>query len=94
VQHGLKTRDTISAVQVTVRLFAVLRERAATDQLQLDLPPGTSVRGASESIAEKLPTLRDLLARVAFAVNREYVKPDAILNDGDELALIPPVSGG
>ena len=64
------------------------------DQLQLDLPSGTTVRGASESIAEKLPSLRDVLGRVAFAVNREYVKPDAILKDGDELALIPPVSGG
>jgi molybdopterin converting factor small subunit len=38
--------------------------------------------------------LRDLLPRVAFAVNRAYVKGDAQLSDGDELALIPPVSGG
>ena len=79
---------------VTVRLFAVLRERAGIEQFPLDLPDGASVRAAVEGVAGQLPMLRDLLPRVAFAVNRAYVKGDAKLSDGDELALIPPVSGG
>ena len=81
-------------MRITVRLFAVLSERAGTDELPLDLPPGALVHAAVEQVAQRLPAIRALLPRVAFAVNREYVKPDATLRDGDELALIPPVSGG
>ncbi len=81
-------------MHLTVRLFAVLRERAGTDQVLLDLNPGVSVASAVEIVGERIPQIRELLARVAFAVNREYVKSDATLSDGDELALIPPVSGG
>ena len=81
-------------MNVIVRLFAVARERAGVEQFPLALSAGATVRRAGELIAETTPALRDLLPRVAFAVNREYAKPDAILHDGDELALIPPVSGG
>jgi molybdopterin converting factor subunit 1 len=79
---------------VTVRLFAVLRDNARTDQMTLDLPTGARVSAAVDLVGERLPAIRPLLPRAACAVNRSYVKSDAILNDGDELALIPPVSGG
>ena len=81
-------------MKITVRLFAILRECAGTDRIALDLREGTDVRGARDDIAQRVPQLRDLLPRVAFAVNHEYVKGDSQLHDGDELALIPPVSGG
>jgi molybdopterin converting factor subunit 1 len=83
-----------STMQVTVRLFAVLRERAGIEQLALKLDSQSSVANALQQIGEQLPELRPILGRVATAVNRSYVKPDATLHDGDELALIPPVSGG
>jgi molybdopterin synthase catalytic subunit len=79
---------------VTVKLFAILRDRAGTAELSLTLPPGATVARAAEALAERLPAVRDFLPRVAYAVNRSYAKPDARLSDGDELALIPPVSGG
>jgi molybdopterin synthase catalytic subunit len=79
---------------VTVKLFAILKDRAGTSELSLTLPPGATVARAGEAIGERLPAVRDFLPRVAYAVNRSYVKPDARLSDGDELALIPPVSGG
>ena len=79
---------------VTVRLFAILRERAGTDQVRLEVPSGASVASCAERVGERIPAIRELLPRVAFAVNRTYVKADATLSDGDELALIPPVSGG
>jgi molybdopterin synthase catalytic subunit len=79
---------------ITVKLFAVVRERAGVAELRLDLPHRATVRAAAEALAEKLPAIRELLPRAAFAVNREYFGHDEPLNDGDELAVIPPVSGG
>ncbi len=74
---------------VRIRLFAMLRERAGTSELQLELPDGARVRDALvavEDLAGGLP--------LVMAVNREYADEDAPLAPGDELALIPPVSGG
>jgi molybdopterin synthase catalytic subunit len=76
-------------MQVEVRLFAMLRERAGTPSVTLDLPDGARVRDALEELsglAEDLP--------LVMAVNREYASGDQELDAGDELALIPPVSGG
>jgi MoaE-MoaD fusion protein len=74
---------------VTVRLFAGLRERAGRSELELDLPEGACVGDA-------LAAMRDVAAGmpVVMAVNREYARDDRVLDPGDELALIPPVSGG
>ena len=76
-------------MEVTVRLFAMLRERAGASQLTLELPDGARV---SDALAE-LEGLADGLPLV-MAVNREYARADHVLDAGDELALIPPVSGG
>jgi molybdopterin converting factor subunit 1 len=76
-------------MEVTVRLFAMLRERAGAREVTLELPDGARVSDALAelgSIAEGLP--------LVMAVNREYAKEDQVLDSGDELALIPPVSGG
>ena len=79
---------------VRVRLFAILRDRAGVAECALELPPGATVAQAKEPLLRQLPALRDLVDRCGFAVNHSYVRPDAPLRDGDELALIPPVSGG
>jgi MoaE-MoaD fusion protein len=76
-------------MEVTVRLFAVLRERAGASAVTLDLPEGASVRDALDSLAG----LADGVPLV-MAVNREYASAETALDPGDELALIPPVSGG
>jgi molybdopterin synthase catalytic subunit/molybdopterin converting factor small subunit len=75
-------------MKVTVRLFAVLRERAGRDSLELDLDDGATVRDAIAAVpvADGVP--------VVMAVNREVAAEDVVLAPGDELALIPPVSGG
>jgi len=72
-----------------VRLFAMLRERAGAREVTLSLPEGARVSDALAelgSIAEGLP--------LVMAVNREYADENQVLDAGDELALIPPVSGG
>ncbi|HMJ02450.1 MAG TPA: molybdenum cofactor biosynthesis protein MoaE, partial [Conexibacter sp.] len=76
---------------VRIRLFAQLRERAGRAELELDLPDGARVRDALA--ADAVASLADGLPLV-MAVNREYADADAPLAAGDELALIPPVSGG
>ena len=76
-------------MEVTVRLFAQLRERAGAPELTLELPDGSSV---SDALSE-LDGLADGLPLV-MAVNREYADGSQTLSEGDELALIPPVSGG
>ncbi len=76
-------------MQVTVRLFAMLRERAGAGSVELELPEGARV---GDALAE-LGSLADGLPLV-MAVNREYAPEDQELAPGDELALIPPVSGG
>jgi molybdopterin converting factor subunit 1 len=79
-----------------VRLFAVLRERAGRGAIEIELAEGATVaealralRAESEPLAEALEAMP-----VVMAVNRSYVDEDATLAPGDELALIPPVSGG
>jgi MoaE-MoaD fusion protein len=76
-------------MNVTVRLFAGLRERAGADQVALELPDGARVGDA-------LQRMDALIAGVSvvMAVNQEYAEPEQTLSAGDELALIPPVSGG
>jgi len=81
-------------MRVTVKLFAILRERAGASELTLELEPATSVSGAVEAIGARVPQLAAYLPRVAVAVNREYCDGARILHEGDELALIPAVSGG
>ena len=80
---------------VHVRLFALLRERARRDRVELRLPPGATVAEALSQLAAQAP-LAELLERmpISVAVNREYAGVQTRLQDGDELALIPPVSGG
>ena len=76
-------------MEVTVRLFAMLRERAGAGEVSLELPEGASVADALHELsdlAEGLP--------LVMAVNREYAGEEHVLEAGDELALIPPVSGG
>ncbi|MBV9537036.1 MAG: molybdenum cofactor biosynthesis protein MoaE [Solirubrobacterales bacterium] len=74
---------------VRVRLFAALRERAGSDELELELPDGALVADALDRIGNVTGDLKAVMA-----VNREYAGPGTALHAGDELALIPPVSGG
>jgi molybdopterin synthase catalytic subunit len=80
---------------VHVRLFAILRERAGRDSVELELPARATVADALRGLAAIDP-LGELLERlpVRLAVNRDYGSPETVLEPGDELALIPPVSGG
>lgn len=81
-------------MRITVKLFAILKDRAGTAETTLDLPPGSTIATAAGLMAEKFPSISDLLSRSAFALNRQYATADHPLADGDELAILPAVSGG
>ena len=81
-------------MRIRVLLFAILRDAAGTAEVALDLPAGATAKDAGDAVGERFPALRPHLPRVAFAVNRAYAPADTGLGDGDEVALIPPVSGG
>jgi MoaE-MoaD fusion protein len=80
---------------VTVRLFAILRERAGSDSVEIELRAGATVADAFERLAA-VPGLAELVDRMPLrmAVNREYATASTPIAAGDELAVIPPISGG
>ena len=81
-----------AAITVRVRLFAAYREAAGVARLERPLPSGARVRDLIEQLEPDVPPLRRAPGLVA--VNQTYVGPDFQLHAGDEVAFIPPVSGG
>lgn len=79
---------------VTVQLFGSLREAAGARTLALELPDGAKVEDVRGALAKRLPAAARLGSRVAIAVNQELALPGTVLAEGDEVALLPPVSGG
>jgi molybdopterin converting factor subunit 1 len=80
---------------VTIKLFALLRDKAGRDELQLPVFTGT-VADLLRQVAKEQPALSGLLVpgRVLVSINQEFVAQDAAVRDGDEVALMPPFSGG
>ncbi len=81
-------------MMVKVRLFAIYQEVYNRPELVLDIAPDTKVKDILEKIVKDKLELAPWLKITRFAVNFNFVSPDYILKDGDEVAFIPPVSGG
>jgi len=81
-------------LRIRVRLFAMQREIAGVRELRLEVPLGATVDDAWAAVAGTMPALAPGRAFLRFAVNGSYADPDTTLHDGDEIACIPPVSGG
>ena len=79
---------------VTVRLFARLREIADAGELQIDVADGATVRDAWLALAARNRAMEPYATSVSCAVNADYSKMSAPLREGDEVAFLPPVSGG
>jgi molybdopterin converting factor subunit 1 len=81
--------------RIKILLFATLRERAGgVKSIELDLPDGATVLDLKHQIARDLPALEQNMKSVLTTINREYAFDEAVLPDGAELAMFPPVSGG
>ncbi len=81
-------------MKARVRLFAVLREKVGASEVTLELPDDSTVADLMKGMARQYPALLEGVAHIMVAVNTEYVQQSQPLHDGDEVALIPPVSGG
>ena len=75
-------------------MFASFREAIGRSELHVEAADGATVGQVLEQLRADYPALGPAAANAMLAVNQEYVGPDYRLHEGDELALIPPVSGG
>jgi molybdopterin synthase catalytic subunit len=80
--------------RIRVRLFAIQRELAGAREVPIELEPGATIEAAWAAVVERHPVLGPGRPSVRFARNGEYADPGTTLADGDEVAIIPPVSGG
>jgi len=81
-------------VKVRLRLFGAIKERMKMGEAELELPEGTQVAQLLNLLAGQYPEAREFLPALAVSVNLEYASSHTSLKDGDEVGLIPPVSGG
>ena len=81
-------------MKIRVKCFAAAREIVGTGELVVELPEGSTLTQLLEQIGRQFPRLEGLAGSLLFSVNREYAPFDKRLAAGDEVALIPPVSGG
>ncbi|OLB61927.1 MAG: molybdopterin converting factor subunit 1 [Acidobacteria bacterium 13_2_20CM_2_66_4] len=81
-------------MRVTVKLFARLRDIAGSPELARDVAPGATIGSVWRELAREFPELARYERSISSAVNTDYARMDHVLNDGDEVAFLPPVSGG
>jgi len=81
-------------VTVTIKLFAAYQEAYGRSQITLQLPQGTPVSVVGDRLRLEHPELQQWQKLTRYGVNLQFVEPDRVLQDGDEVVLIPPVSGG
>jgi molybdopterin converting factor subunit 1 len=81
-------------VHVNIRLFARLRELAGASELRRDVPDGCAAADAWTTLVAEFPALGEYNRHISCAVNEEYARLTVTLHDGDEVAFLPPVSGG
>lgn len=79
---------------VEVKLFAVARQLVGAEAVQVEVPGEATVAELRTALASEFPALSETLASVVFAVNTEYATDATRLKATDEIACIPPVSGG
>lgn len=83
-----------SSITVTLKLFAAYQEVYGVSELTLELPSQTPVWQVLERLSMDHPELEKWRDRTRFGINLEFATPETILQNGDEVVLIPPVSGG
>ena len=81
-------------MEITVRYFAVLRETTGKESERVTLPAEATVESLVTQLADTYPIVARMRHATSVMVNRDYATPDRVLEPGDEVALIPPVSGG
>src|SRR5664279_3166803 len=81
-------------MRVRVLFFGMLRELVGRPSEEVDFPPGADLRAVFESYAVRHPRLRELAPSIVVARNQEFAQLSTTITEGDEVAFLPPVSGG
>jgi molybdopterin synthase catalytic subunit len=81
-------------MNLSIQLFATLKDAAKAQKIETQIPADSTVAALLETVAKDYPTLAKWLPHCRVALNEEYATNDQIIREGDEIALIPPVSGG
>ncbi len=81
-------------INITLKLFAVYQETLGVPEKEMQLPAGTTVGEVRDRLIQTYPQLSKWKDLTRFGLNLKFVETDTPLSDGDELVLIPPVSGG
>ena len=84
----------VTTITITVKLFAAYQEACGVPELQLEIEQGAAVALVRDRLIEEHPQLTQWHDLTRFGINLQFVDPDHPLQDGDEVVLIPPVSGG
>lgn len=90
--HGVL--GTEGGIRIEVLAFARARELLAARRAELQLPAGSTVADCLDALRARHPALERLMPGLLIAVNESYAEHERALEDGDTVALIPPVSGG
>ncbi|MBW4654031.1 MAG: MoaD/ThiS family protein [Kaiparowitsia implicata GSE-PSE-MK54-09C] len=85
---------TQSDITITVKLFAAYQEAYGVPELTLQCAVGTTASEVGDRLIAEHPTLAQWRDVTRFGINLDFAEPNTVLNEGDELVLIPPVSGG
>jgi molybdopterin converting factor subunit 1 len=81
-------------MRVIVRLFARLRDIVGEGELTREIPPDATIRTVWQDLVSDYPALADYETSLSSAINADYARMDRRVSDGDEVAFLPPVSGG
>jgi sulfur-carrier protein len=81
-------------IKITVKLFAAYQEAYGVPELSLELPAGTPVSAVCDRLISEHPELEQWRPLTRFGINLQFVDSSTVLQEGDEVVLIPPVSGG
>ena len=81
-------------MEITVRFFALYRERAGRNAFSVQLAQGATVADLTTEVLRQFPGLAPPQVKIVVAVNADYAEPEVVLQPGDDVCLIPPVSGG
>jgi molybdopterin converting factor subunit 1 len=80
--------------KVKILFFATLRDRAGARSMELEIPDDLTVQGLKETLGRQYPNLTESMKSVLITINREYAFDEAVIPQGVEVAMFPPVSGG
>ncbi len=92
--NGGRRRRRRRSLKIDVKLFAAYRDRLGRSNLSLELEAGSTVAQLAERLVASYPKAFPPAVDLVVAVNQEYAESHQVLQEGDEVALIPPVSGG